>query len=241
MAILRFRPRLLPSILALVALPVFVGLGFWQLERGALKEDLLTEFRERAQADAVPLGRDPVAVEALAFRKVRLAGRYLAHRNVLHDNRIEDSRAGYHVLTPFVLAGSGQVVLVNRGWVPLTGRREILPDFDTPEAPLRLVGTAVQPLEGLVIGPEETREASWPKVVQAIDLPALEAALGVELLPIVVLLDPDQPSGFARSWAPFHGIGPDKHRAYALQWFTFAALVVVLYIALNIRREAPPQ
>ena len=48
----RFRPGLLPTLLVLMLLPVLLWLGFWQLERGEQKRDMLE--RQAAQAQAEP-------------------------------------------------------------------------------------------------------------------------------------------------------------------------------------------
>ena len=50
------------------------------------------------------------------------------------------------------------------------------------------------------------------------------ALLVVGLLPVVLLLEADAAHGFAREWRPVYGTTPDKHRAYAMQWFTLAAV-----------------
>lgn len=31
--------------------------------------------------------------------------------------------------------------------------------------------------------------------------------------------------------------GPDRHTAYAVQWFAFALIAAVLYLALNLKRR----
>ncbi len=211
----------------------FVFLGMWQLERADEKRRLLDIHAERAAAEASPLatvGRD---VTEAAHRRVEVSGTFWKERQILRDNRIHEGRAGYHVLTPFFPAGVNAVLLVNRGWIPWGPRREELPRFDTPLTEVRLTGTLrVPPERTMVLGPEEPHGGTWPRIVQTVDIPALSGALGSDLLPYVMLLDPAAPAGFVREWSPLYGgIGPEKHRAYALQWFTFAALMVVLSIA----------
>lgn len=238
---LRLRPRPAPSLLVLVAAPAFLVAGVWQLERAELKAERARAYEAGRMAGVARLAAEqPGPLPDGAVRPVAAEGRYLDHRSLLHDNRIHAGRAGYHVLTPFRIAGSGDLVLVNRGWVPAPPRREVLPGFETPEQPLTITGLAVAPPRSLVIGPEEPSDGAWPRVVQAVDLEAVEAMLGRGLLPFVVLLDPELPAGFVRDWQPFRGIGPDRHRAYALQWFTFAALALVVLAVLNLeRREGP--
>ena len=39
----------------------------------------------------------------------------------------------------------------------------------------------------------------------------------------------DQPAGFRRDW-PVVNVSPAKHRGYALQWFTMAAVLLLLFV-----------
>lgn len=225
--------RLLIMVLVAAVTAVFLFLGMWQLERAEEKRRLLDIHAERAAAAAAPLEALEGDPAAAAHRRVEVTGTFWKERQILRDNRIHEGQAGYHVITPFFPAGVNAVLLVNRGWIPWGPRREELPRFDTPEAEVRLTGTLrVPPGDTLVLGPEEAHGGTWPRIVQTVDIPGLTAALGHDLLPYVLLLDPAAPAGFVREWSPLYGgIGPEKHRAYALQWFTFAALMVVLSIA----------
>ena len=56
------------------------------------------------------------------------------------------------------------------------------------------------------------------------------------VLPLVLQLDADDPHGFVREWKPVYGIPPAKHRAYAMQWFTLAVVLAIIYIGGNTRR-----
>ena len=49
----------------------------------------------------------------------------------------------------------------------------------------------------------------------------------------LVLLDAREPQGFLRQWqAP--GFGPERHIAYAVQWFGLALALTVIYIWMNL-------
>ena len=68
----------------------------------------------------------------------------------------------------------------------------------------------------------------------------LSAALGRELAPRQVLLDPAVPDGYVRDWV-VPGTTPDRHLGYAVQWFAFAALAAAIWFVLSfakIRRGA---
>ena len=59
--------------------------------------------------------------------------------------------------------------------------------------------------------------------------------MGKNLEPVILLLNPGEPRGFARDWQP-QGLSPEKHRGYALQWFAFATLLGGLFLVLNLRK-----
>jgi surfeit locus 1 family protein len=75
-------------------------------------------------------------------------------------------------------------------------------------------------------------------VVQQPEFGLLERLLGYPLQPVILLLDGADPHGFRRDWQPVYGVTPDKHRAYAAQWFTMALVLVLIYIGVNTRRIA---
>jgi cytochrome oxidase assembly protein ShyY1 len=69
----------------------------------------------------------------------------------------------------------------------------------------------------------------------------LALALGRPLESRQLLLDARAPLGYLRDWQP-PGMSPAQHLSYAIQWWSFAALALVLYAALNRegrRRTAP--
>ena len=88
-------------------------------------------------------------------------------------------------------------------------------------------------------GPEavEGPGTSWPQVIQQLEIGRIGERLDRPLLPLVLLLDKADPGGFVRDWKPVYGITPDKHRAYAAQWFTLALVLLLIYIGVNTRRR----
>jgi surfeit locus 1 family protein len=50
-----------------------------------------------------------------------------------------------------------------------------------------------------------------------------------------VLLDPQAPDGYVRDWHP-PGMSPARHWSYAIQWWSFAALALVLWGVLSVAK-----
>jgi surfeit locus 1 family protein len=92
------------------------------------------------------------------------------------------------------------------------------------------------PSAGLASGRAAPRsEDPWPKVTSFPQAAELARALGVALGPRILLLDPEAPLGFVRDWQP-PGMAPLRHLSYAIQWWCFAALAVVIWTVMSHRR-----
>ena len=232
-----FTPALWPSIATLILLPFLIGLGIWQLERASWKQGLIDDQAERAQQAPVLLKLLLERDESLQYRPVAVRGYYDLEHQLLLDNRTHQGHAGYHVLTPLLLGDQGRAVLVNRGWVPVGEYRARLPELPGPVDELVVNASVKLPPEKFFrLDEVEEVNEGWPKVVQQMKLPQLEQRLGYSLLPVVLLLDPADEYGFVREWRAVYGVTPDKHRAYAVQWFTLALVLLAIYIGVNTTR-----
>lgn len=226
----RFAPRPIPTVLTFAAVAVFVALGNWQLGRAEQKRTLAADFA--AGGPAIDWRRLPA--DAPRYQRVFLRGRYDAEHQFLLDNRSHESVAGVEVLTPLVLE-DGRAVLVNRGWQPWGATRRDLPAVAVGGEPRDVVGRIDElPRPGIWLKPPPA--TGWPRLVQYPRMEELSAALGRELAPRQVLLDPGVPDGYLRDWV-VPGTTPDRHLGYALQWFAFAALAATIWLVLSFRRS----
>jgi surfeit locus 1 family protein len=225
------------TLLTFIAVVAFLGLGRWQWHRAAEKRALAAEFHAGATQPIDVTARATAALPR--YSEVRLEGRYDAMHQFLLDNMSHDGYPGYEVLTPLTLA-DGRAVLVNRGWVPLTQSRRQLPLIDIPAGPqpsATVLGLFDNlPVAALAMGHVPPAPgATWPKLTSFPTMADLSAALGRPLESRQLLLNSDQPDGYVRDWKP-SGFGPMQHISYAVQWWAFAALALVLYATLNRRR-----
>ena len=96
---------------------------------------------------------------------------------------------------------------------------------------------SLPPRPGPLLGEDGYDNPDWPKLVQVIDMDRIADLLDRPVVPAVLLLDVDQPGGYHRNWRSFSGISPDRHRGYALQWFSLAVALLVIYVVVNTRRS----
>jgi cytochrome oxidase assembly protein ShyY1 len=234
-----FSPSWPMTLATLVLLASFVSLGRWQWHRGETKQDVWAEF-EREVAP-ISLGSTRLS-EVARFARIEIEGRFDPEHQFLLDNRSHQGRPGYEVLTPFI-TNSGRSLLVNRGWLPYTGFRDRLPDVAmTATATQSITGRVEElPVAGLESGRAPPAEsAPWPKLTSFPTHAELEAALGQELEgrkleSRILLLDAELPGGYLREWRP-PGLDPSRHFSYAIQWWGFAVVLLVIYFGLNFRR-----
>ncbi len=228
-------PAWLVTLLAAALAIAFIALGRWQWRRGEASAAQRAAFARGADAVQV-LGAANLA-EVARFARILVSGRYRPERQFLLDNRTHGGSAGYEVLTPLELA-DGRTLLVDRGWVAFTGSRARLPDIGfTPPPLMRVLGRVSElPSAGLAYGRAAPALAGgWPRLTSYPRISELDAALGRALEPRIVLLDPAQPYGYLRDWQP-PGLPPERHWAYAIQWWLFAAALVAIWATLTARR-----
>lgn len=236
---LRFAARLWPTLATALLVPLFVGLGLWQLDRAGQKTELQTEYDARLRGPVVAIGASPRPAEELRFYRVVAKGRYDTAHQILVDNRVHQGRVGYHVVTPLKIEASDTRVLVNRGWIALGRDREHLPAIDTPAGVQEITGVAVVPAERVfTLGAPAAASGAWETVWQNIDMPRFRASVTYPVQPVVVLLDPNSAAGgLVRDWSRLDA-GIATHKAYAFQWFVLAFALLATYIGMNIRKRA---
>ncbi len=230
----RFRPGVLMTAATIAFCALTVSLGLWQTRRGFEKEALQARI-ERLGADRpLVLPARPIAPDEYALRRVVARGVYKDGFTILLDNRVHRGRAGFHVLAPLRIAGGSVHVLVNRGWIAAGRTRAELPEVATPAGEQTVEGLATVPAGRVYeLAADTVAGPVWQNLV----LDRYRAWSKLELQPIVIQQTNDAGDGLVREWdRPDAGV--DRHRGYALQWFSLAALAVVLYVVLNLERPA---
>lgn len=216
------------SLLSLLLLPVLIGLGYWQLLRAKEKQTIQENWQYQ-QALPTLAYRDQHQLQE--GRRITVTGEFNLHHYWLLENRIFDGALGYEVLMVLTLE-PGKRLLVNRGWVAADQYREIDPEVITSEGPLRLTGTLKTPSDLRFVNQANVDSVSWPARLLEIDVALMEQQLEHSMRDQVVLLDADSPGALAINWQPIN-IMPSTHKGYAVQWFSMALALVVLWLFSN--------
>jgi len=222
------------TVFTLLMLPLLLGLGFWQLDRAQEKLALEMSWEQRQSQSPLPLaelwGLSP---EALAYVPVAIRGEFLQDQYYLLDNRIRDGVFGYEVLAAMRPDNADELVLVNRGWIAGDPSRLVLPEVPPVVGSVELKGHIYVPPGAPYLLAEQQFDGPWPKLLQAVEMDKMQpqlAALGYgRVFPYSVRVNAGQAGALAVDWQLIN-VSPDKHRAYAVQWFTMALVLLGFFL-----------
>lgn len=226
-------PQWLPFVIGFALVLQFAGLGGWQINRGLEKR-----AQQELFADDSGFATWAPGDEVRPYQRLKVSGNFDTDHQFLLDNIILNSRYGYYVVTPLVTGEDTPVLLVNRGWKEKSAAAGTAADLAVDTAKMEIHGRAGSlPKAGYKMGDAISPGSSWPKLAVYPSPADIAAALGREVQPFVLLLEPGDDLGFVRHWVP-EEMGPGRHFAYALQWFAMGAVLGVLLIWHYRRQKA---
>jgi len=208
----------------------FARLGIWQLDRAAEKVDaqraLELELRDSAPpVEEIPVGHLHPANPEMQNRHVTLRGEYDNSHSILLLAEFFAAQIGYGVVTPLRLASNGQLVLVHRGWTTGILPQGTPPDLRPVAGPVTVTAQIHVPPVNARVFDSEIDPSTWPLRVRSLEIDVLSEILGEPLFPFEVRLTADQAGTLVRHWP---AVNPDVNQnlSYAVQWFSFALLIL---------------
>lgn len=229
----RFEPKLWSIFLAIVAVIVFLKLGFWQLSRADEKTLQHEQLEKFAKQPTVLLPEVQIKLEDFEYRDVEVRGHYMSEHTIYLDNKTYQGRAGYHVITPLKISNSALYVAVNRGWVATGNDRSILPAVPRVEHEVKITGTVVSPnIKTLELSDKLIDNQVW----SSFTLERYQQNTGLNMQPVLILQKNNEDDGLIRDWHKPDS-GASKNIGYAVQWFSLAATTIIIFIVLNVKRR----
>lgn len=228
------------SVMVVVAAILLIRLGFWQLDRHDQRMARNAVIDARIGAPALPLAQVVALPEAeQEFRHVTVVCAYQTNQQILWRNRSYEETTGYQILT-LCQPDSGAAILVNRGWIPY---QEGLNDWNTRYPPPSTSLHTVTGVWRLSQAPSATANEAplvdgWRERWFAITIPAIATQMQRDLAPGFIELQPAEHAD-ARSYpirSTISNMGAGSHFGYAIQWFSFAVIVVVGALVVAYRR-----
>jgi len=220
----KWKRLIAPGAWTVTAFCALIALGIWQLHRLAWKETILAQIHHAAISPPVPLPANPTP-----FEKVSISGTWIPGKAVLYGDEVHDSPAGPipggELIMPFA-RHSGQIILVDLGWVP----RQIPTPLPEPAGPTQATGYLHAPIARGFLSPADDPEHGLYYTLNPQNI-----AAGMHLANaapyILIAMGPMPPPGSpAPQPAQDLPTPPNNHYEYALTWFGFAFVLVFQFI-----------
>lgn len=208
------------TILILIACGISIRLGIWQYQRHEsriLYNQSLTQALEQE-----PIALNQIDNQASPWQKVFIEGSFDTQSQQLVRRKYFEGKLGFWVVAKFVTQDN-RIVLVNRGFVPVSAAASVTPDITAPNGSTFMLEGFIQPLE--------------PESEKASDIPLGQAsAINREQFAITeddyqYFIHQSNNEVLSAIKPPEISSGP--HLAYSLQWFAFAVMIVIGWITIT--------
>ncbi len=239
----------------LIAVAILLSLSFWQWQRAAQKQQslqMLAQWQMQKAFSLTELITDQstalLSSENLMARDgatVSFPARWLAPYVWLLDNQILKGRPGYDVIIPVQAnnpentatnsSAASSIVLVNLGWVAAPVQRTELPAIKMP-AELIVQGVYRAQAGNFLLGKNLEDLGQWPMRMQQPDNKLLITYLPDSLIAGMIYQQRESP--FAIHYHPVV-LPPERHKAYALQWFLLAMAALLVGLACAKGEDEP--
>ncbi|MEO0382857.1 MAG: SURF1 family cytochrome oxidase biogenesis protein [Pseudomonadota bacterium] len=232
------------------AFVTLLGLGTWQMQRLAWKEDLIAQAETRPTLPAIPLhelveeaGLAPLptyaekegADDEVAYRRVAVTGRFVGEPvrvfTLLSDPVGPYEGPGYWIMQPF--EADEHTVFVNRGFIPF----ELAPAVTVRDAP-----TGIIRFEGLV-RPDDLPDYFTPDpdyqqgLLYRRSIAQMMQASGVSVaLPITIDMPASAIGGLPQAGETKFNFS-NRHFEYMLTWYGLAAVLLAVVSTVMVQRR----
>jgi surfeit locus 1 family protein len=219
-----------------------IRLGFWQLDRLRQRQSANREIEERISAPTASLAEVMRDTATMAYRSVRVAGRYDYEHEFVLAARSRQGSPGVNLITPFIRIDSDTAILINRGWV-YSPDGMVITDTAWRE-PEQLSSLVVGHVERPIPASGPVFNSKVPRVIRRLAVDSLRTRVPYPLAAAVVVQEvADKPADGSvthpvRLDSPRLTNGP--HRSYALQWFAFALIGLIGMVAVARRKRVNP-
>lgn len=224
-------------------------LGSWQVYRWQWKLGLIDMMQAKSNAVPIDMPKDFSELEKMEYLPVKVKGEFLHEKEILIGPRalIEESsitnrvgslvsdpkkNQGWLVITPFKLADTGEVILINRGWIHQNLRPKEKREPSLIKGPVELTGVVRLTEKRAPFMPKNNPEkGSWFYR----DLDQMSAHIGC--LPI--WLDakgiPDPPTGWPIPNQTRVTLR-NEHFSYIVTWYSLFAFTSIMWHRFFIRK-----
>ena len=203
---------------------VFVLLGFWQINRGNEKTEIIETFELQQAGQAIEFSSN-----SQQWERVYISGKLDEERIIYLDNVIHKGMLGFKVLAP-VFIDENKIMLVDFGWIRQPQSRAQASFVSISENKnISVSGVLESPEMGLILS-KDIFTNTWPKISQSKSIIALESLFEEEVIKFILLSDYRPETKFVYLKPVVANMPPVKHYGYAGQWFAMFIALSIMYL-----------
>ncbi|HPF77913.1 MAG TPA: SURF1 family protein [Alphaproteobacteria bacterium] len=221
-------------LFVLLAFVTLIGLGSWQVQRLGWKSEIIRKLDQEYAKDAKKTFyrfEDLQSTDDLPILYGSIRGRFDYDKEILVGPKPLNGDIGYLVITPMALSGGGYV-LVNRGWISQDNKD----DINKTHKKGNMVATGIfrksdwnrftpnNSPENNIWTKLDITEIAAEKKIKSISPLMLYAQASEEAADILI---PENEKWYPRN----------KHKQYAVFWFTMAGVLVVLFGLIRRKKK----
>ena len=195
------------TMIVLLAVGAMVGLGIWQIQRARWKEALIARYTAAVGAPLLDGLPKGMAVDPVAFRRAHIVC-ILSTKATQLGGHNSTYQSGFRNIAGCRLADR-RVLTVDLGWSGIS-----------QSPPLPTVGQRLDVTGRLIPDDVLTRRVIGE---------------GPNILPLLLVAETPV-GGLQPSVPPEISDIPNNHRSYAVQWFLFAGVALVIFVLAAQRR-----
>lgn len=231
-----------PFLLTLFTVPVLIGLGTWQWQRLAWKQDLIAKLEARVKAEPVSYTAalaEFVRTGDVEYRRVRVTGTF-DHADERHLYAPRSSSQGWNVFTLLKPDGDQPPVYINRGWVPDKLKDPSSRADGQVTEPVSIVGLVrMDEAQTMFAAPNDPKGNRWylrdtwamrwgakgPPPRDQLELLRIQ---GYAPFSIDAEAAPENPGGWPRGGTTEIRL-PNSHLQYVVTWYGLALTLLVIF------------
>lgn len=246
---LHIRPTAL--ILWLVSTGILVSLGLWQLSRATEKELILQNLNSQQDIELVDSSYlQNLPTQNFYPHQIKLRGHFEMQNLWVLDNQVKNHVLGGNLIMPFVVEEQGfkTKLFIDFGWVSYNTERlpnqqnwqSWLAKFTQIHSPAHQVELSlfITPLQHNLFMSKLVEQRDGWQFVGQISTQLIEKQAKTRALPILGILDEKSPLALLIE-RPLINMPPEKHTAYAVQWFLLALALnlIILIKAISWKKQ----
>jgi surfeit locus 1 family protein len=237
------------TLAVILGVAVLIRLGIWQLDRLEARKAFNAHVYQQKVLPVLNLndGYEKNQLQNMEYRGVEVSGTYDHSQQIALRNQYWQNQSGFHLLTPLMIKGSGssEMVLIDRGWIPSSEYAAgNLGQFDEP-GDVQVEGIVRKSRDNADFGVTKNdsvgSQSNPTKAWNFVNIESIQKQIDSPILPIYIQQSPEPTrSDMPYRFQPELELTEGPHFGYAIQWFTFAAILGLgypIFVSRHLRRN----